>query len=138
MRTRSTDDDNAILEDLEIGEYQDMEMNEMYGINESSRGDETREKKTKKVNVDVNDFGEEEEDKGGGRDGPLIQNPTSMTNVALQITKSPFNYKVEDLFLTVENHRRLQPKDRIRFPSKNLPAGASTEEGIPTRITIRR
>ena len=38
MRTRSTDDDNAILEDLEIGEYQDMEMNEMYGINESSRG----------------------------------------------------------------------------------------------------
>ena len=37
MRTRSTDDDNAILEDLEIGEYQDMEMNEMYGINESSR-----------------------------------------------------------------------------------------------------
>ena len=74
--------------------------------------------------MDVNDFGEEEEDKGGGRDGPLIQNPTSMTNVALQITKSPFNYKVEDLFLTVENHRRLQPKDRIRFPSKNLPASA--------------
>lgn len=88
MRTRSNDDENAILEDLEIGEYQDMEMNEMFGINGSSRGDETnQEKKTKKVNVDVNDFGEEEEDKGGGRDGPLIQNPTSMTNVALQITK---------------------------------------------------
>ena len=127
MRTRSNDDETAILEDLEIGEYQDMEMNEMFGINgsSSSRGDETNhEKKTKKVNVDVNDFGGEEEDKGGGRDGPLIQNPTSMTNVALQITKSPFNYKVEDLFLTVENHRRLQPKDRIRFPSKNLPASA--------------
>ena len=67
MRTRSNDDENAILEDLEIGEYQDMEMNEMFGINgsSSSRGDETnQEKKTKKVNVDVNDFGEEEEDKG--------------------------------------------------------------------------
>ena len=120
--TTKSNDDYAILENLEIGEYQDMEMNEMFGINGSSRGDETIREKKKKMNVDVNDFGEEEEDKGGR--GPLIQNPTSMMNVATQITKSPFNYKVEDLFLTVENHRRLQPKDRIRFPSKNLPASA--------------
>jgi hypothetical protein len=136
--------DDAILDDLEIGEYQDMEMHEM-------RSKEDDAKKKRRIEGDADDVNndarfveneqkkvmsgrekEEDEDEdergggggGGGGGGPLIQNPTSMTNLATQIAMPPFNYRVDDLFLTVENHKRLQPRDRIRFPSKNLPASA--------------
>ena len=129
--------DDAILDDLEIGDYQDMEMHEMRSkevdvkkkrriegdaddVNNNARFVENEQKKGTSGREKEDD--DEEDERGGG--GPLIQNPTSMTNLATQIAKPPYNYRVDDLFLTVENHKRLQPKDRIRFPSKNLPASA--------------
>ena len=129
--------DDAILDDLEIGDYQDMEMHEMRSkeddvkkkrriegdaddVNNNARFVENEQKKGTSGREKEDD--DEEDERGGG--GPLIQNPTSMTNLATQIAKPPYNYRVDDLFLTLENHKRLQPKDRIRFPSKNLPASA--------------
>ena len=82
------------------------------------------EKKAKTMQQDDLSFASDEDDEGTTGRGPVIQNPTSLTNLVTRIAQAPFNYKVEDLFLTAENHKRLQPKDRIRFPSKNLPASA--------------
>ena len=136
--TEKTDFDEAVGGDfdVEIGEYQDMEMHEMHegegGVEREKNNDGKRrerrieeksiEKKAKTMQDDLS-FASEEDDEGAGR-GPVIQNPTSVMNLVTRITQAPFSYKVEDLFLTAENHKRLQPKDRIRFPSKNLPASA--------------
>lgn len=135
--TEKTDVDEAIGGsdfDVEIGEYQDMEMHEMRegegGVEREKNDDGKRrerpieEKKAKTMQQDDLSFASDEDDEGTTGRGPVIQNPTSLTNLVTRIAQAPFNYKVEDLFLTAENHKRLQPKDRIRFPSKNLPASA--------------
>ena len=135
--TAKTDVDEAIGGsdfDVEIGEYQDMEMHEMRegegGVEREKNDDGKRrerpieEKKAKTMQQDDLSFASDEDDEGTTGRGPVIQNPTSLTNLVTRIAQAPFNYKVEDLFLTAENHKRLQPKDRIRFPSKNLPASA--------------
>ena len=136
--TEKTDVDEAIGGsdfDVEIGEYQDMEMHEMRegeGGVEREKNDDGKlwrerpieEKKAKTMQQDDLSFASDEDDEGTTGRGPVIQNPTSLTNLVTRIAQAPFNYKVEDLFLTAENHKRLQPKDRIRFPSKNLPASA--------------
>ena len=135
--TEKTDVDEAIGGsdfDVEIGEYQDMEIHEMRegegGVEREKNDDGKRrerpieEKKAKTMQQDDLSFASDEDDEGTTGRGPVIQNPTSLTNLVTRIAQAPFNYKVEDLFLTAENHKRLQPKDRIRFPSKNLPASA--------------
>jgi hypothetical protein len=76
--------------------------------------------KTTTFSDDFEDDDEEDKKDNGALREPIVENPTSMTNLARAIAKKPFDYRVEDLFLTNKNHRRLQPKDGIRFPKKNL------------------